>query len=144
MKNKTQITFILAIVLVAITLTSCNKEYLTPTEIEAAKLEKDNALISEQGNWKSDQNSILSSLNNITVDINITACPTGGVSVTATSVDADLSSAQYTVNWYKNTEQTIYFEGLTLDCVCQFGVRVEVLDSEGNIVGENSIDLPAC
>jgi len=140
MKNKTQIT-LLAVVLMAFSITSCQKDLLTDS-IEASPIEENLILDTEVAQMKSDADGILS--NDINVQIEITTCSTGGVNVTATSLVADLSTNEYTINWYKNTEQTIYADGQTLECVCQFGVRVEVFDMFGELVGENSIDLPAC
>ncbi len=80
----------------------------------------------------------------IPVKIITTSCPTGGYTLTVTSTEVDLEVAGYTINWYKNTGQEIHYTGQNLQCVCGYGLRVEVLDDSGNPAGSDSLDVPSC
>jgi len=141
MKNGIQITFFV-LAFIALTLTSCQKDILTDTPIQASPEVSNPFLTAQVEGWKADVNAILA--NNISIELDVTPCATSGVNVTVTSPDVDLSDGEHTLNWYRNTEQTIYSNDQTLECVCQFGVRLEVINMLGEVVAEASIDLPSC
>lgn len=141
MKNKT-ILLGMALAIFALMLSSCQKESISPDpvqEITTTELSTNPDLITLTNPNLEPQNFV-----NFPISVNSTTCPTGGFTLTVTSPDVDLSNGNFTVNWYKNTEQVIYSVGQELECVCGFGVRIEVLDESDAIVADTSLDIPGC
>ena len=143
MKNKT-ILLGMALAIFALQLMSCQKENINPTELAVA-----NDLIDPPTSELSDKEietiEVLTSMeSSFTITVSSTPCSLGGYSLTVNSAEVNLGDGNYTINWYKNTEQTVYFEGQTLECVCGFGVRIQVLDNVGDLSAETSLDIPGC
>ena len=141
MKNKT-ILLGMALAIFATLFTSCQKEDITPTnsqEVPTSNLSSNIDLVT-----LTDLNVEPQSLVNFPITITSTVCSTGGYTLTVSSPDVDLSDGSFTINWYKNTEQEIYSEGQILECVCGFGIRVEVIEESGTIAAADSLDIPGC
>lgn len=141
MKNKT-ILLGMALAIFATLFTSCQKQDITPTpfqEVTTSKLSSDLDIIT-----LTDLDLEPQGILNFPITITSTACSTGGYTLTVNSPDVDLSDGSFTINWYKNTEQVIYFEGQILECVCGFGIRVEVIDESGSLAADDSLDIPGC
>lgn len=142
MKNKT-ILLGMALAIFATLFTSCQKEDLTTT----ASIEDfpTTVLLSNLDIVTlTDPNLEPQNLLNIPITVTSTPCTTGGYTLTVTSPDVDLSDGSFTINWYKNTGQEIYSIGQELECVCGFGVRVEVIEESGTLAAEDSLDIPGC
>lgn len=139
MKNKT-ILLGMALAIFATLFTSCQKEDITPTPFQ----EVTTSDLSPKFDITKLVYSNLDPEAPISIIITLTTCPTGGYTLTVTSTEVDLSAGGYTINWYKNTEQEIYFIGQTLECVCGFGIRVEVIDDSGILAADDSLDIPGC
>jgi len=132
----------MALAIFASLFTSCQKETIAPTpidEISTQKLSKDASSITIKN-----QDFLPESPVNIDITVTSTPCSAGGYTLTVTSPDVDLADGSYTINWYKNTLQDIYSVGPELECVCGFGVRIEVLDESENLIAETSLDIPGC
>lgn len=141
MKNKTILLW-MALAIFASLLSSCQKETISPTPVQetsTTELPTNPDLITLTNPNLEPQN-----LANFPIAVNSTTCPTGGFTLTVTSPDVDLSNGDFTINWYKNTEQVIYSVGQELECVCGFGVRIEVLDASDTVVADTSLDIPGC
>jgi hypothetical protein len=123
-------------------MTSCVKEEISPTDINSDETESgiDNTGTTIQ---TFEFQSSLSS-GEITININKTSCAAGGYTLTVESPDVDLTNGDYTINWYQNTQQVLYFTGQSLECVCGFGIRIEVLDETDTIQAKDSLDIPSC
>lgn len=153
MKNKT-VTFSLALSMcLLVTLTSCQKDSLAITDLEPTSQEVELVEDIDQvepvlGIGSTDQNVVLTNPNNladmIAITLTTTPCTNGGYSVTVTSSEANLGNGEYTIRWYMNTQQTVYAEGQTIECVCGAGFRVEVYDQVGDLSAEGSLDVPSC
>lgn len=141
MKNKT-ILLGMALAIFATLFTSCQKEDLTTTPID----ETTNSDLSKKLETVTITSPDLDyqGIVNISITVTSTPCATGGYTLTVTSPDVDLSEGSFTINWYKNTEQEIYSTGQILECVCGFGVRIEVLDDSNLLVADDSLDIPGC
>ncbi|MFK8005866.1 MAG: hypothetical protein AB8H03_05830 [Saprospiraceae bacterium] len=141
MKNKT-ILLGMALAIFATLFTSCQKEDINPTPVQETPTSNlsTNLDIITLTDPELEPQSIL----NFPITVTSTICPTGGYTLTVTSPDVDLSSGNFTINWYKNTEIEIYSEGQQLECVCGFGVRVEVIDDAGSLAADGSLDIPGC
>ena len=141
MKNKT-ILLGMALAIFATLFTSCQKEEITPSltdEIKTINLSSNVGLIKLV-----DQDLEPQGLVSFPVTVTSTPCSLGGFTLTVTSPEVDLSNENFTINWYKNTEQEVYSVGQNLECVCSFGVRVEVIDESGSLAGDDSLDVPGC
>ena len=141
MKNKT-ILLGMALAIFVTLFTSCQKENITPSLIQGSAPINlaDNSDVFTAIN--PDQES--QSLGIIPITLTSTPCSTGGYTLTVTSPDVNLADGNFTINWYKNTLQEIYSTGQILECVCGFGVRVEVIEETEGIVAEDSLDIPGC
>lgn len=120
--------------------TSCTKEEISPNDSTQIETGSNNPNFGIQTFEL--QNSFSSG--DFSIEITRTICATGGYTLTVSSPDVDLSNGNYTINWYKNTEEVILFEGDKLECVCGFGIRVEVLDELGEVGAKDSFDIPSC
>lgn len=141
MKNKT-ILLGMALAIFATLFTSCQKEDITPTpiqEIPTSNLSPNLDIVTQ-----TDPNFEPQGLVSFPITVTSIPCGTGGYTLTVTSPDVDLSGGSFTINWYKNTEQEIYSTGQELECVCGFGVRVEVIDDSGSLAADDSLDIPGC
>ncbi len=144
MKNKT-ILLGMALAIFATLFSSCQKEELTSSLTqEVTEAPADNLSSLNYGVTLSDPDLAPQGPNAIPVKIIPTSCPASGFTLTVTSTEVDLEVVGYTINWYKNTGQEIHFTGQNLQCVCGYGVRVEVLDDSGVLVGSDSLDVPSC
>ncbi len=123
-------------------MTSCVKEEITPMDIDSDSTETgvNNPNIPNQ--TFEPQNAF--STGDFSINISKTPCPAGGYTLTVESPEVDLTNGNYTINWYQNTQQSIYFVGQTLECVCGFGVRVEVIDETETLNAKDSLDIPSC
>ncbi|MFK8005865.1 MAG: hypothetical protein AB8H03_05825 [Saprospiraceae bacterium] len=121
--------------------TSCTKEEITPNNPTQTETETTSPNIETQSFEL--QNSFSSS-GDFSIEISKTTCTTGGYTLTVSSPDVDLSNGDYIINWYKNTEQVILSTGIDLECVCGFGIRVEILNLAGEIEAKDSLDIPGC
>lgn len=120
--------------------TSCVKEEITPNSPIQPETETEE--ISQDIHSLESDNSLLNS--DFTIEIVKTACATG-YTYTVTSPEVDLSNGNYTITWFKNTELTTFSTGQELECVCGFGVRVEVFDEINAAIGaKDSFDIPGC
>ncbi|MFK7775614.1 MAG: hypothetical protein AB8F94_25955 [Saprospiraceae bacterium] len=141
MKNKT-ILLGMALAIFATLFTSCQKEDFNPTPIQ--EIETNNLLMDPDIVTLTDPDLEPQGLVSFPITVTSSPCSTGGYTLIVTSPDVDLSDGNFTINWYKNTEQEIYFEGQELECVCGFGVRVEVIDETGSLAADDSLDIPGC
>lgn len=144
MKNKT-ILLGMAMAIFVTLFTSCQKEDITSSLNQ--KITTDvatNNLSIYESETLIDLDLAPEGPSAIPIKITPTSCPTGGFTLTVTSSEVNLGAAGYSINWYKNTSQEIHHTGQTLQCVCGYGVRVEVLDDSGIIAGSVSIDIPSC
>ena len=141
MKNKT-ILLGMALAIFATLFTSCQKQEITPTQIDEVK----NINLSDKVDLitLTDPDLEPQGIVNFPIKVTATTCPSGGYTLTVTSPEADLSDESFTINWFKNTEQEIYSVGQNLQCVCGFGVRVEVIDDSGSQAADDSLDIPGC
>ena len=141
MKNKT-ILLGMALAIFATLFTSCQKEDITPTpvtEITTSNLSTNLDIVT-----LTDPNLEPQGVVSFPITVTSTICPTGGYTLTVSSPGVDLSNGNFTINWYKNTEQEIYSTGQNLECVCGFGVRIEVIDDSGSLAADDSLDIPSC
>ncbi|MFK8005860.1 MAG: hypothetical protein AB8H03_05800 [Saprospiraceae bacterium] len=130
---QTKLTYL--ILCLGFLMTSCAKEEITPNE--SVQVETETIFTSQET-----QNSFSST--DFSINIDRTSCTSGGYTLTVSSPEVDLTNGDYIIRWYKNTEQTVYSEGTTLDCVCGFGVRVEILSLAEELMVKDSLDLPSC
>ncbi|MDC3210638.1 hypothetical protein OAU10_03985 [Saprospiraceae bacterium] len=141
MKNET-ILLGIALIIFSSLFTSCQKENIAPTatkEFATNNLSTNTSIIT-----LTDPDLKPISVLSFPITIVSTNCPTGGYNLTVSSPDVDISNGTFSINWYKNTEQQIYSNGLNVDCVCGFGLRVEIIDDTGLLVADSSIDIPGC
>lgn len=130
----------LLIICLGLFTTSCTKEEITlnnPTQVET---ETTSPTI---GNQTFELQNAFSN-GDFSIEISQTVCATGGYTLTVSSPEVNLANGEYTINWYKNTEESILLTGESLECVCGFGIRVEVLDPTGEVGAEDSLDIPSC
>ncbi len=132
----------MALVIFATLFTSCQKEDITSTSFEEVKTtnlvqnpDKVTLVFPDLGPQ---------GLVKIPIKINSTTCLIDSYSLTVTSPEVDLSEGSYSITWFKNAEQELYAVGQNLECVCGFGVRIQVRDDSGVIAAEGSYDLPNC
>jgi len=135
---------IFLIICAGLFLTSCVKEEVTSTNSIQNEIETETEpdVIDLEKQLVELQQTFLNG--DFSLTFNKVPCATGGYNYTVESPDVDLSNGEYTINWYKNTEQVIFSVGQTLECACQFGVRIEVIDQSGEIAAEDSFDIPRC
>lgn len=141
MKNKT-ILLGMALAIFATLFTSCQKEDINPSPVQetpTSNLSTNLDIVT-----LTDPELEPQTLINFPISVTSTPCTTGGYTLTVTSPDVDLSNGSFTINWYKNTQQEIFSEGQELECVCGFGVRVEVIDDTGSLAADDSLDIPGC
>ncbi|MFK7775615.1 MAG: hypothetical protein AB8F94_25960 [Saprospiraceae bacterium] len=130
----------LLIICLGLFTTSCTKEEITPNDPFQPETEIDFSSIDNQ---PFELENAFSS-GDISIEINKVLCATGGYTLTVSSPDVDITNGNYTINWYKNTEQIIFSTGESLECVCGFGIRVEVLELSGELEAKDSLDIPGC
>lgn len=141
MKNS-NVTFALAIIVLASLFTSCQKESLVETQEEEITEEITIDFLSDD---TQDEVNELNGVDN-TFEVNIVTsdCGNEGFLLTVQSAGVNLDPNEYEITWYKNSQQTVYATGALNECVCGVGFRVKVKDINNDLMAEASLDIPSC